>query len=303
MSRRRGSGPSRSPRSRVVAGLVLVAPVLVVAAVGPLFAGSTTEFVDVPFAGRRDFGRFGTDVLGRDVLDRFLAGGLLTLVVAVSATALGVAAGALLGMLAALETSTVQPGNRAIDAALAFPQYVLVLLFVAMTGASTWVTIAVIALAYTPVVARVIRAASLEVVQRDYVQYARLLGARRWQLMRREIIGCVTGPLSVEAGIRLTYAIAIVSALSYLGFGAQPPAADWGAMISENQIGFTVQPWAVMLPVAAIAVLTVGINLVTEGLAAAHAGGGSLRRRPRPGAIETTEASALVSALPRGNHE
>lgn len=279
-------------------GLLLVTPVLLVAFIGPLLAGPTTEFVDVPFASRSDMGRFGADVLGRDVLNRFLAGGVLTLFVAASATAIGVAAGCLLGMLAALETSKGQLLNRAIDAALAFPQYVLVLLFVATAGASTWVTITVIALAYAPVVARVIRAASLEIVQRDHVQYARLLGARKWQLMRGEVIGGVTGPLSVEAGIRLTYAVAIVSALSYLGFGPQPPAADWGAMISENQIGFTIQPWAVMLPVAAIAVLTVGINLVTEGLAISHASGGSLWRRSRPaGAQETSEAEIYLAEV------
>lgn len=301
MTRRRRA--ARSPRARVITGLVLVLPVLTIALVGPLLAGSTTEFVGAPFAGRAEMGRFGADALGRDVLNRFLAGGVLTLVIAASATVLGVAAGCLLGMLAALETSRGQLINRAIDAALAFPQYVLVLLFVAMTGASPWVTVVVIALAYTPVVARVIRAASLEVVQRDHVLYARLLGAGRWQLMRQEIVGCVTGPLSVEAGIRLTYAVAIVSALSYLGFGAPPPQADWGAMISENQIGFTIQPWAVMLPVAAIAVLTVGINLVTEGLAASHAGGSHLRRRrsvPGQPASEPSEASFYLA---QADHE
>lgn len=283
----------------MISGLVLVIPMIVLALVGPHFAGSTTEFVDVPFASRSEMGRFGADVLGRDVLNRFLAGGLLTLVVATAATAIGVAAGCLLGMLAALETSRGQILNRAIDAALAFPQYVLVLLFVAMAGASLWVSITVIALAYTPVVARVIRAASLEVVQRDHVQYARLLGAKKWQLMRGEVLGCVTGPLSVEAGIRLTYAVAIVSALSYLGFGAQPPAADWGAMISENQIGFIIQPWAVMLPVAAIAVLTIGINLVTEGLAAAQAGGQSVwrHRSKATRAPETSEAEVYLAEV------
>lgn len=121
--------------------------------------------------------------------------------------------------------------------------------------------------------------------------------------MRREIVGCVTGPLSVEAGIRLTYAVAIVSALSYLGFGAQPPAADWGAMISENQIGFTIQPWAVMLPVTAIAVLTVGINLVTEGLAASHASGGSFLRRRRSGPARPAETGEAQTYLAEVNHE
>jgi len=76
----------------------------------------------------------------------------------------------------------------------------------------------------------------------------------------------------VELGLRLTYSIGLVAALSFLGLGLQPPAPDWGLMINENRIALTVQPWAVVLPVLAIAVLTIGTNLVTDGLARASAG-------------------------------
>jgi peptide/nickel transport system permease protein len=87
-----------------------------------------------------------------------------------------------------------------------------------------------------------------------------------------ELLPNVTSPLLVEIGLRLTYSIGLIAAISFLGFGLQPPAADWGLMINENRLAVTVQPWAVLLPVLAIALLTVGTNLVTDGFARASIG-------------------------------
>jgi peptide/nickel transport system permease protein len=274
----------RYARTRI--GLALVLLVVAVALLGPLFAGPTTDFVGAPFAAPSEVGPFGTDVLGRDVLARYLSGGRSTLVVAVTATALGVGVGALIGLGTALSSKRLSRWvSRALDLALVFPVYVLILVFVAVFGGGS--VVFVIAIAYIPIVGRVIRSAALEVVRREYVQYARLLGMSRWAILRRELLPNVTGPLSVEAGLRLTYAIAMSAALSYLGFGPAPPAPDWGAMISENQVGLQVQPWGVLLPVLTIAVLTIGTNLIAEGFAAASA------RRTGHGAAGDAGAAAV----------
>ena len=98
------------------------------------------------------------------------------------------------------------------------------------------------------------------------------MGEPRLKILAGEILPNVTGTLMVEASLRLTYAITLIAGLSFLGFGRQPPAADWGLMINENRPGLTVQPWGVVLPVLAIALLTVGTSLIGDGIARASAG-------------------------------
>lgn len=280
------SGPRQRPSSggsslaarawryrRTKIGLVLLLLVVGIALIGPFFAGSTEDFISAPFESSSEVSPFGSDVLGRDVWARYLSGGRSTLQVAIAATALGVGIGSILGLITALSGSRLSNlVGRLLDLALVFPIYVLVLVFVAIFGGGS--VLFVIAIAYIPIVGRVMRAASLEVSRREHVQYARLLGASRWEILRRELLPNVTGPLSVEAGLRLTYAIAMASALSYLGFGPAPPAPDWGGMINENQIGLQIQPWGVLLPVLTIAVMTVGANLIAEGFAAASSSRG-----------------------------
>ena len=99
-----------------------------------------------------------------------------------------------------------------------------------------------------------------------------LVGEKRWRIVFGELLPNVTSPLLVEIGLRMTYSIGIVAAVSFLGFGLQPPTADWGLMINENRLAITVQPWSVFLPVLAIGLLTVGTNLVTDGVARAAIG-------------------------------
>src|SRR5262249_40117723 len=123
-----------------------------------------------------------------------------------------------------------------------------------------------------PRVARVIRGAALEIVERDYVRAAEAIGEPRRKILAGEVLPNVMGPLMVEASLRLTYAIGIIAGLSFLGFGLQPPAADWGLMINENRLALTLHPWGVVMPVLAIAVLTIGTSLVGDGLARASAG-------------------------------
>jgi peptide/nickel transport system permease protein len=161
---------------------------------------------------------------------------------------------------------------RLMDVILAFPSIVLALVAVATVGPKLWLIVLVVGFTTMPRVARVTRGASLEIVERDYVHAAEAMGEPRLRILAGEILPNVTSPLMVEASLRLTYSITLIAGLSFLGFGLQPPAADWGLMINENRQALTVQPWGVVMPVLAIAVLTIGTSLIGDGLARASAG-------------------------------
>jgi peptide/nickel transport system permease protein len=143
---------------------------------------------------------------------------------------------------------------------------------VATVGPKLWLLVLVVGLTTMPRVARVTRGASLEIVERDYVHAAQAMGEPRRKILIGEILPNVTSPLLVEASLRLTYSIGLIAGLSFLGFGRQPPAADWGLMINENRQGLTIQPWGVVMPVIAIALLTIGTSLIGDGVARASAG-------------------------------
>jgi peptide/nickel transport system permease protein len=158
------------------------------------------------------------------------------------------------------------------DVLLAIPNIVLVLLFVSLLGSKRWLIVLLVALAWTPQVARVTRGVTVETAQRDFVRAAEVLGMPRHSVLLRELLPNLTTPLLVEFGLRLTWSIALIAGLSFLGFGIQPPAADWGLMINENRLGLAIQPWAVLAPIVAIAVMTVGTNLMAEGIARTMSG-------------------------------
>jgi peptide/nickel transport system permease protein len=131
-------------------------------------------------------------------------------------------------------------------------------------------------------VARVLRSATLDVSERDFVKAAELQGMRPGQVMVKEILPNLISPLMVEAGLRLTYSITIFAGLAFLGFGPAPPAATWGTMIYENRIGLSQNPWAVIVPAALIALLTIGINSFTDAFARVAIGAD---RRPEEAAL------------------
>jgi peptide/nickel transport system permease protein len=241
---------------------------------GPLVAPhSPTEFIAVPNSGPSGDAIFGADALGRDVFSRFLHGGLSVLWMAAAATLLGVVSGVIVGLVAAYSRGWLDDVlMRGSDVVLAFPQIILALLAVSAIGPKLWLIVLVVAITHTPRVARVIRGAALEVVERDFVKAAEAVGEKRSRIVFGEVLPNVTSPLLVELGLRMTFSIGLVAAVSFLGFGLQPPAADWGLMINENRLSITVQPWSVLLPVLAIGFLTVGTNLVTDGVARAAIG-------------------------------
>lgn len=249
-------------------GCFLTAAVLMVAVVGPLLAPySPTEFVGRPYQGPSGDMLLGTDTLGRDVLSRFLHGGLSILAMALGATALGVGLGGLLGLVAASSRKWVDDLlMRGGDVLLAIPQVVLVLLVLSTLGPRPWLVLVLVGMSHSPRTMRVMRGAALAVVQQPFVEASRAAGERHWRVVVSEILPNTAGPYLVEFGLRLTYSIGLIAAIGFLGFGLQPPAADWGLMINENRLGTTIQPLTILAPVLAIAVLTVGANLITDGL-------------------------------------
>jgi peptide/nickel transport system permease protein len=262
----------RLGRTRV--GVVIVALLVLVALAGPLVAPhSPTEFVGIPNSAPSGDAIFGTDALGRDVLSRFLYGGRTVLWLSAAATLLGMVVGVVVGLIAAYSRNWLDDVlMRANDVLLAFPQIIFVLLAVSALGPKLWLIVLTVGLTHEPRVARVLRGAALEIVERDFVKSAEVVGEKRWRIVFGEVLPNVTSPLLVETGLRMTYSIGLVAGISFLGFGLQPPDADWGLMINENRLSITVQPWAVLLPVIAIGLLTVGTNLITDGLSRALAG-------------------------------
>ena len=263
----------RYPQAKI--GGVLTLIIVIVAVVGPFVAKPITGYGITDFAAKpfELAGVFGTDQLGRSVASRFLAGGLNLLIMAVLATAIGIVLGAIVGMIAGYFGRTLDELlMRGSDVLLAFPQLVLALLAVTVIGPKPWLLVTVIGLTHAPRVARVARQATLGVAQQDFVKAAEMYAVPRPAILGREILPNITGPLMVELGLRLTYSIGYIASLSFLGMGVQPPAADWGLMINENRIALVVQPWGVILPVIAIALLAIGTNLLSDALAHASAG-------------------------------
>jgi peptide/nickel transport system permease protein len=259
---------------RTKVGVALVLLLAGTALIGPFFAPhDPTEFVGLGYSHSSSTALLGADNLGRDVLSRFLWGGRSILGLSLAATGIGLVLGAAIGLVAAYSRSLLDDVlMRAMDVILAFPSIVLALVAVSTIGPKLWLLVLIVGLTTAPRVARVTRGASVEVVERDFVQAAEAIGESRFKILLGEVLPNITSTLMVEASLRLTYSIGLIAGLSFLGFGLQPPNADWGLMINENRQGLTIQPWGVVMPVIAIALLTIGTSMIGDGLSRAAAG-------------------------------
>lgn len=274
-ARAAGSRPGRSVLVRAartrrgIVGLSLAGFVVLVAAVGPFLAPHSPDaFLTVAFAKPSGAFPLGSDTLGRDVLSRVLAGGWLLLIMALAATIFGVAVGAAAGVSAAYLRGFADGFiMRTVDVVLAFPSLVFALLLVSVIGPKLWLITLAVGFTHAPAVARVMRSATLDLSERDYVKAVELQGMRSAKVMRTELLPNLISPLMVELGLRLTYSIVLIAGLSFLGFGQSPPAPNWGYMIQENRLGLALNPWAVVAPAALIAILTIGTNTFTDAVA------------------------------------
>jgi peptide/nickel transport system permease protein len=261
----------RSPT--FVVGIFLVA-IWVICAIGYTHLAPQDPFATDPLRRLRAPSAehlFGTDRLGRDVLSRVIAGARGIIVVAPLATLIGTVAGTALGLVTGFFGGIVDESlMRLVDAFLALPLVILGLLFLVALGPSNAAVILVIGIVFTPIIARTVRAAVLAERGQEYIEAARLRREGAPYIMFVELLPNVLPPILVEFTVRLGYAIFAIVTLTFLGFGIQPPAPDWGLSIFEHYAfisgGFW---WPVLFPALAIATLVVGVNLASDAISQA----------------------------------
>ena len=254
-------------QKRFAFGFTVTVAIVLFAIFAPFFAPyGENETAGPPYSPE---GVLGTDYLGQDVLSRVMYGGVGVLVISVLATILGMVLGVAIGVVAAYAGGWWDEViMRLNDVLLAFPQILLALVVLtALQNPAPWVIVLLVGASHAPRVARVARGVALGIVSRDFVVAAEALGEKRSRVILAEVLPNMTGPLLAEAGLRLTYSIGLVAALGFLGFAANPGAANWGQMLNENQLGLATQPWSVMAPVLIIAIFTIATNLMADGLA------------------------------------
>ena len=251
------------------AGLILVAFWIAMAVLGPSVAPHDVGQIvddDVFSPISRAF-PLGTDYLGRDMLSRILFGARYTVGVALAATLLASGSGLLLGMCAAAWGSTVDAVlSRALDTVVSIPSKMLALVVVAAFGSAIPTLVLISAVIYTPGAYRIARSLAVSVNALDFVTVSRMRGEGTWYVVRQEILPNILGPVLADFGLRFVYIVLLLSGLSFLGLGIQPPQADWGGLVRENIGGLAEGAPAVLTPALAIATLTIGMNLLVDHL-------------------------------------
>jgi len=212
---------------------------------------------------------FGTDGLGQDIYSRVIIGSRLIILIAFSATALGTAVGASIGLIAGYLKGTFDMIlMRILEAISAIPVIIVALLAIAAVGgSSTIITILIIGFIFAPNVARTIRAAVLAEAEYEYVAAAKLRSEKTSHILFKEILPNVMPTLIVEFTVRLGYAIFAVATLSFLGAGVEAGSPDWGTQVADTwSLIFSNTYWPTLFPAIAIASLAVSINLISDGL-------------------------------------
>ena len=212
----------------------------------------------------------GTDHLGRDVLTRVLLGGREALLVTGVATPIAVVWGGFMGILFGLVGGRIDEVlMRVVDAFLSLPWILKMLVLIVTFGSGIEVLIPTLAFFYGIPVIRIARAATHDVVARDFISAAKARGHGRMTIIRRELVPNVLDTLMVEGAMRWSWMLLAFSSLSFLGFGVSPPTPDWGLMIADARGFMSFAPWGVLGPVIALSSLIIGINLTADALAKA----------------------------------
>ena len=253
----------------LTAGVILVFIVLAVGILVPLFrpGEATTLHPDASLAAPDGTYLLGADQFGRDLLTRLSEGYRISLAVSAGSVAVALLLGIPIGLVAA--TGAPWVGGvimRLLDVLMAFPALLLAIVVVAIFNPGTLVLLLAIGIVYTPIVARVTRAAALETSKESFVDAARARGASYWRLVVRHIAPNSMGPVIVQASILLGVSVLLEAALSFIGLGVQPPTPSLGLMLSTGRDFMNSSPWVVADPAIAILIMVVGFTLVGDGL-------------------------------------
>ncbi|WP_127559587.1 ABC transporter permease [Nioella ostreopsis] len=253
-------------------GLCLVVFHLILAVISPYIApfDYRTMNAAMMLTGPDGVHFLGTDHLGRDVFSRTIQGGREAILVTGIATPIAVAWGGLVGIFFGLIGGRVdEVMMRFVDAFLSLPWILKMLVLIVTFGTGIEVLIPTLAFFYGIPVIRIARAATHDVVARDFVAAARARGHSRMTIMRKELLPNVLDALMVEGAMRWSWMLLAFSSLSFLGFGVSPPTPDWGLMIADARGFMSFAPWGVLGPVIALSTLIIGINLTADALAKA----------------------------------
>lgn len=259
-----------SPRPRLplsaAFGLLIVTAAAFLLVFGPSLAPyGLEETVGIPFAPPTAEHWLGLDQNGRDMLTRLLHGAQMSIGVSLSAVTISFCIGVPLGFLAALRGGLPDLiGSRLVDVVMSVPVLISALVVLQALGSSLPVLIGTIALLDSTRVFRLSRVVAQGIVVMEYAEVARLRGENMWWMLSREILPNALPPLLAEFGMRFCFTFLFVAGLSYLGLGVQPPFADWGGMVRENQQGILYGLYAPLFPAGAIALVTIGVNLVVD---------------------------------------
>lgn len=260
---------SLSASSALSIGLALIALHVVLALLASVLTGHDPVATDsgAALTGTSWAHWLGTDQYGRDILSRTLNGGRYALVVTFLATTIAVGIGTVLGCVTAYADNWFdEVVMRIVDALLSVPSILALLVVVTVFDSGLWVIVLAVTVIYAPAVTRVVRGAARTVITQDYVTAARARGEKPLSIVFREIVPNVTDVVLVEYAMRASWIVLLISTLSFLGFGANPPTPDWGLMVQENRTALTVVPWGTLAPVVALATLVIGLNLSADGL-------------------------------------
>jgi peptide/nickel transport system permease protein len=239
---------------------------ILVAVFAPLIApyGETSIVGDVWEGVSRQF-YLGTDHIGRDLFSRMVFGARNTIALAFITTLLSFLFGSFLGFIAAVKGGWIdQILSRCIDMIMAFPTLIFALMILSVMGSSIPTLIFTIALLDSTRVYRLSRAVAMDIEVMEFVEAARLRGEGLWWIIRQEILPNAMPPLIAEFGLRFCFVFLFIASLSFLGLGLQPPLADWGGMVRENAGAITFGIYIPLIPAGAIAILTVGVNLIVD---------------------------------------